>query len=69
MQMLTIRDVAERLNMSAQGARNLCRSGELPCIEMGRVWRIEEAAFLAFLERRRADAVARAEARRAEARR
>ncbi len=40
---LTIADVADQLQLSAQGVRAVIRSGELPAIQVGarKLWRIE----------------------------
>ena len=44
---LTIADVAERLQLSAQGVRSLILSGDLPAIQVGarHLWRVPEDAF------------------------
>ncbi|MGK2348347.1 helix-turn-helix domain-containing protein [Actinomyces sp. W5033] len=49
---LTIADVAERLQLSAQGVRALIMSGDLPAIQVGarRLWRIPEDAFDSYVE-------------------
>ncbi|QPL05856.1 MULTISPECIES: helix-turn-helix domain-containing protein [Actinomyces] len=49
---LTIADVAERLQLSAQGVRALILSGDLPAIQVGarHLWRIPEDAFDAYVE-------------------
>ena len=41
---LTIADVAERLQLSAQGVRSLILSGDLPAIQVGarHLWRVPE---------------------------
>ncbi|WP_172119734.1 helix-turn-helix domain-containing protein [Actinomyces faecalis] len=50
---LTIADVAERLQLSAQGVRALILSGDLPAIQVGarRLWRVPEDAFDEYVER------------------
>ena len=50
---LTIADVAERLQFSAQGVRSLILSGDLPAIQVGarHLWRVPEDAFDAYVER------------------
>lgn len=50
---LTIADVAEQLQLSAQGVRSLIRSGELPAIQVGarKLWRIETSALEEYIER------------------
>ena len=49
---LTIADVAERLQLSAQGVRALIMSGDLPAIQVGarHLWRIPEDAFDSYVE-------------------
>lgn len=49
---LTIADVAERLQLSAQGVRALIMSGDLPAIQVGarHLWRIPEDAFDTYVE-------------------
>lgn len=49
---MTIADVAERLQLSAQGVRALIMSGDLPAIQVGarHLWRIPEDAFDAYVE-------------------
>ena len=43
---LTIADVAEQLQLSAQAVRALIRTGDLPAIQVGarKLWRIEDQA-------------------------
>ena len=50
---LTIAEVAENLQLSAQGVRALIQSGDLPAIQVGarRLWRVPESAFDAYIER------------------
>ncbi|WP_127842510.1 helix-turn-helix domain-containing protein [Actinomyces wuliandei] len=50
---LTIADVAEQLQLSAQGVRALIRSGDLPAIQVGarRLWRIEDQALEDYIQR------------------
>ena len=50
---LTIADVAERLQLSAQAVRALILSGDLPAIQVGArgLWRIPEDAFDGYIER------------------
>ena len=45
---LTIADVAERLQLSAQGVRSLILSGDLPAIQVGarHLWRVPEDAYV-----------------------
>ncbi|MBW3068887.1 MULTISPECIES: helix-turn-helix domain-containing protein [unclassified Actinomyces] len=50
---LTIAEVAEHLQLSAQGVRALIQSGELPAIQVGarHLWRVPESAFDEYVER------------------
>lgn len=50
---LTITDVAEQLQISAQAVRALIRSGDLPAIQVGarKLWRIEDAALEDYIQR------------------
>ncbi|WP_147681565.1 helix-turn-helix domain-containing protein [Actinomyces ruminicola] len=50
---LTIAEVAEHLQLSAQGVRALIQSGELPAIQVGarHLWRVPESAFDGYVER------------------
>ncbi|WP_103061887.1 helix-turn-helix domain-containing protein [Actinomyces qiguomingii] len=50
---LTIAEVAEHLQLSAQGVRSLIQSGELPAIQVGarHLWRVPESAFDEYVER------------------
>lgn len=50
---LTIADVAERLQLSAQAVRALILSGDLPAIQVGarKLWRVPEDAFDEYIER------------------
>ncbi|WP_026048904.1 helix-turn-helix domain-containing protein [Actinomyces timonensis] len=50
---LTIADVADQLQLSAQGVRALIQSGDLPAIQVGarHLWRIEEAALDEYIDR------------------
>jgi excisionase family DNA binding protein len=36
-----IGDIARKLSCSPETIRRLCRSGELPCVKVGRDWRID----------------------------
>lgn len=57
-QLLTVEEVASRLQVNDQTIRRWLRGGELAGIPFGgrTGWRISEAELLAFLERRREDA-------------
>lgn len=50
---LTLADVAEVLNISAQQARSLVLSGDLPAIQVGGrgMWRVEETQLEAYIQR------------------
>lgn len=50
---LTLADVGEVLNISAQQTYSLVRSGELPAIQIGgrNVWRVEETELEAYIQR------------------
>ncbi len=62
---LTLADVAEVLNVSAQQARSLVLSGDLPAIQLGGrgIWRVEEAQLEAYIQRMYEQTRARAAAR------
>lgn len=51
MQMLTPRDVAERLKISYEQSLRLMRHPNLKSIKIGRQYRVSERALEAFLER------------------
>jgi excisionase family DNA binding protein len=61
---LSLADVAEQLNISAQQARSLVRSGELPAIQIGgrAIWRVEASELEKYIERMYAQTRARAAA-------
>jgi len=42
MKLLTTEEVAEMLQMHNESVRRKCRLGELPCVKVGRGWRIKE---------------------------
>ena len=50
---LTLADVQEILNISAQQAYSLVKSGDLPAIQIGgrSVWRVEAAELERYIER------------------
>ncbi|WP_194948293.1 helix-turn-helix domain-containing protein [Actinomyces trachealis] len=50
---LTISDVAEQLQLSAQAVRALIHNGDLPAIQVGarKLWRIEDAALEEYIQR------------------
>lgn len=57
---LSIRETADRIGLSVQGTRNLCRAGELEYLVLGNAWRVEISALEAYLERKRQEAKERA---------
>ncbi len=50
---LTLADVTEVLNISAQQAYSLVKSGELPAIQIGGrgIWRVESSELEKYIER------------------
>jgi len=42
MKLLTIDEVADILQMHTESVRRKCRKGELPCIKVGRHWRVRK---------------------------
>lgn len=50
---LTIAEVAEILQLSAQGVRALIQSGDLPAIQVGarHLWRVPESSFDEYVQR------------------
>lgn len=50
---LTIAEVADQLQLSAQAVRSLIHSGDLPAIQVGarHLWRIEDTALDEYIER------------------
>ncbi|MEM8985239.1 MAG: helix-turn-helix domain-containing protein [Pseudomonadota bacterium] len=50
---MSVKDVAELLQIGETTIRNWIRSGELPAIDVGREWRIAPKELEAFLETRR----------------
>ncbi len=59
---LTLADVTEILNISAQQAYSLVKSGELPAIQIGGrgIWRVEASELEKYIDRMYAQARARA---------
>lgn len=49
---LTLEEVAQRLDVSYQTIYRLARSGQLPAIRVGRVYRVRNRDFEAYLEER-----------------
>jgi excisionase family DNA binding protein len=60
---LALADVQEILNISAQQAYSLVKSGELPAIQIGGrgIWRVEASELEAYIGRMYAETRARAE--------
>ena len=54
----TPEQVADRLQVSVWTVRRWLKSGELPGIRFGGVWRVSEADLAAFIEEQRGKAVA-----------
>jgi excisionase family DNA binding protein len=48
--LLTVNDIAERLLLSEQHARRLCREKRLPAFRLGRDYRIDEADLNSYVE-------------------
>jgi excisionase family DNA binding protein len=53
---LTTDDLAARLNVSPEMIRVLCRSGDLPHVRVGRLYRFDLDEVEAWIERRRVHA-------------
>ena len=58
MTLLTVEDVAKRLQVHPEVVRRYLRSGELRGIQIGGRWRIAEEDLAAFIEDQRGKAVA-----------
>lgn len=54
MQFLTMQEVAAILNVQYSTAMRWARTGYLPAIKIGRIYRISEAALNAFIEEKKA---------------
>lgn len=52
--MMTMQEVAERLQIKYSTAMKWARTNYLPAVKLGRVYRIEEAALEEFINRQRA---------------
>ena len=52
MDFLTVGEVASTLRVSERFVTKLALAGELPACKVGRLWRIERAAFLTWLRER-----------------
>ena len=53
--LLTIREVAERLKVSVKTVRRLIQRGELEACQVGRQWRVSEADLIIYLARQRSN--------------
>ena len=51
--LLTIAQVAERLQLTENTIRKYVRAGSLPALKAGRVWRVRESDLLEFIARDR----------------
>ena len=49
MEVLTVKEAAERLKTSRQQIRMMIRNGQLPAVRVGREWRISEDTLKQFL--------------------
>lgn len=49
MEILTLEEVAKILNLKVSTIRKYCRHGELPCIKIGRSYRVEKKDLENFL--------------------
>lgn len=49
--LLTIAQVAERLQLTENTIRKYVRAGSLPALKAGRVWRVRESDLLEFISR------------------
>lgn len=49
MEVLTVKEAAERLKTSRQQIRIMIRNGQLPAVRVGREWRISEDTLKQFL--------------------
>jgi len=50
-EVLSIKEVAQYLNVGVQTAYKLVRSGELPGVKVGREWRVHKEVIDEFLKR------------------
>ena len=53
MDMLTVREVAERLKLREYTVRDYIRKGKLSAAKFGRVWRVSEEDLEKFIEERK----------------
>lgn len=54
MKLYTTEEVAEMLQMHNESIRRKCRLDELPCLKIGREWRIREDDLNQWLEKQKA---------------
>ena len=47
---MTIQEVADKLRISYASASRLVQSGDLPGFKVGRLWRVRESDFKAFID-------------------
>lgn len=47
---LTVDDVSAMMNIPVESVRRMCRSGQLPAVKLGRLWRIDRDKFRSKLE-------------------
>ncbi len=50
-ELLTTREIAQRLKMSAYSVRRWIREGQLPAVKLGKEWRVREEDLVLFLAR------------------
>ena len=50
MEFLTIQEVAQILKTHTNTVYKMCREGSLPCVKIGKEWRIDRAKFAKFME-------------------
>lgn len=48
--MLSVKDVAERLNIGERAVRNLITSGDIPALRIGGIYRVQESELNTFIE-------------------
>ncbi len=53
MEILTLDEVAEMLNLRVSTIRKYCREGKIPCIKIGKSYRIDKKDLIKFLNRRK----------------
>ncbi len=50
MEFLTIQEVAQILKAHTNTVYKMCREGRLPCVKIGKAWRIDRTKFVEFME-------------------